>query len=439
MLNRSLPAFILAVSSCYCGADSVGRDEFYNPCDSAHYDISREASPGEDLLDHLKAIRGNISKKTAPSDVEFSGSGSGFYLDTNRTTGKNNFFEAYIKKQLNKFKHSSVITSLNSDDEDYISSGSATDEIQSYSGRGPSGYSKMTTALILLKPSETPYKMSGSIDVSGFSLTICSPVKNHQDGIVPEVKDDKPATIKLAPVSSSNGSDRSDIKPQKAWFSVTEKGELSIVGVFLDAFESKENFPVIYADGESKVALDWSDIIRTTSEPDAIKHSNRSMIVVRRGTQVPRIHIAHSRLYSNLHKGSIIKSTPVPDFIVWSGKNRITIDVSNSYLYVPEGTAKDQSYFDIGTLATLTRKKVCKYFSATPDHYKYFVQTNSDNPLKLLNNHYAYSDRISMTDYIPPTPSEMSGHTPFTQSHSTAYTVKAGMIPLILSFAHAWF
>ena len=444
MRKRSIPALILTVLSGYCGAgDSVGsnshqRNKPYSPDTSFSYDIVQVVPTGGDLLVHLKSIRDYISQKTTQSGGDFSGSGSGsdsgsvfyFDLDINRATGrateKNNHFES----MLIKLKHPNAIIPLNSDDEDYISFGSGADEVQTYSGIKPSEPGRLKTAMLLLKPSDTPYVMSGSIDISDFSLTICSLAKKLQDS--PGVEDDKPVNIKLNSVLSPASSDRSDVKPRKAWFSVTGKGELSIAGVFLNAFETKENFPIIYADGKSQVNIDRSDILRTTSEPENIVHSNRSLIVVRRGTQVPGISITHSRLYSNLHKGSIIKSTPVPLGIDWTRKERIVMNVSNSYFYVPDG----EKYFDVGRLTDLTRKHIRYYHSATPDHYKYFAQTSSNNPLKLFCNHDVYSD---MADNRTAVSSELSGLSPFQQSNSAVQIVKAGFLPVILPFVFAWF
>ena len=431
MLNRLLPAFILAASSCYCGAsppvtsDNHQSVNSFNPCDPIHYDTVIEASPGDDLLVHLESIRRSLLR-TPSADFGLPGSGLYFELEANRRTEQNYRFERPTKKLLSQFKTTNDITPLNSDDEDFIFSGSGAGGIQDYSGTGPLGRPRLPNALLLLKASGIPYEMKGSMEISDFSLTICSLGQSHHNGTMPGIESDKPATVKLAPA---------DAKSQKAWFSVTGEAGLSIVGVFLNAFESGDNFPLIYAEGKSLIIIGWSDIIRTTSKPKNILNSNRSMIVVRRGTLVPRIRIAHSRLYSNLHKGSIIKSKAVPDSIPWIRKNKIFISVFNSYLYVPKG----HSAFDTGALTTLIRTNVNNYFSATPDHYKYFVQTNSDDPLKLLNNHDAYSDNISMTGYISSTPSEMPEHALFTQSYSSARTVTAGMIPLILSFVFVWF
>ena len=439
MLNRSLPAFILAVLSGYCGASPVTSGSHqpvdpFNPCDPVHYDTVIEASPGDDLLVHLESIRRSLPRR--PS-ADFGLPRSRFYFEpeTNRRTEQHFRFERRIEKMLSQFKTTNDIIPLNSDDEDFIFSGSGSGGIQDYSGTGPLDGTRLPSALLLLKASGIPYEMKDSMDISDFSLTICSLGQSHQNGIMPGIESDKPATVKLAPALSVTGSDSADAKSQKAWFSVTGEAGLSIVGVFLNAFESEGNFPLIYAEGKSSLIIGWSDIIRTTSKPKNILNSNRSMIVVERGTLVPRIHIAHSRFYSNLHKGSIIKSKAVPNSIPSIRKNKIFISVFNSYLYVPKG----DSAFDTGALTTLIRTDVNNYFSSTPDHYKYFVQMNSDNPLKLLNNHDAYSDNIDMTGYISSTSSEMSGHSSFTQSYSSARTVTAGIIPLILPFAFALF
>ena len=264
VLKRSFPALMLAVSSCYCWANPVvsnrhQQNESYHPCDSSTYDTIEVASPGDDLLVHLESIRRFISKKAEPSHDDFSGSGFdsdsesdfNFGLNTNGAAEKNNSFETYLEKQLINFKHLNAIPPLTSDDEDISSgSGSGTDEVHNSSGAEPPERSRLTTAMLLLKSSDTPYVMSGSIDISDFSLTICSPAKKPQDGL--GVEDDKPATIKLDSALSSAGSDRPDVKARKAWFSVTGKGELSIAGVFLNAFESKATFPIIYADGKSQ-------------------------------------------------------------------------------------------------------------------------------------------------------------------------------------------
>lgn len=439
MLNRSLYAFILVVLSCHCGASPVTSYshqsvDSYNPCDPIHYDTVIKASPGDDLLVHLESIRRSVPR-TPSADFGLPGSGFYFEPEANRRVKQNYRFERRIKKMLSQFKKTNDITPLNSNDEDSIFSESGARGIQDDSGTGPLGRPRLPTALLLLKASRTPYEMKDSMDISDFSLTICSLGKSHQNGTMPGIESDKPATVKLAPVLSATGSDPADAKSQKAWFSVTGEAGLSIVGVFLNAFESGDNFPLIYAEGKSRIIIGWSDVIRTTSKPKNILNSNRSMIVVRRGTQVPRIHIAHSRLYSNLQKGSIIKSKAVPDSIPWIRKNKIFISVFNSYLYVPKG----HSAFDTGALTTLIRTNVNNYFSATPDHYKYFEQTNSDDSLKLLNNYDDYSDSIDMTGYIPSIPSEMPERTSFTQSNSSARTVTAGMIPLILAFVFAWF
>ncbi|MCW7555262.1 GPW/gp25 family protein [Endozoicomonas gorgoniicola] len=452
MLNQSLPAFIVAVLSGYCGASPVTSGSHqpvdpFNPCDPVHYDTVIEASPGDDLLVHLESIRRSLPRRSLPKtpSADFGLPDSSFYFEpeTNRRTEQHYRFERRIKKMLSQFKTTkNDIIPLNSDDEDSIFSGSGSGSggIQDYSGTGSLGGTRLPIALLLLKASKVPYEMKDSMDISDFSLTICSLGQSHQNGIMPGIESDKPATVKLAPALSVTGSDSADAKSQKAWFSVTGKAGLSIFGVFLNAFESEGNFPLIYAEGKSIIIIGWSDIIRTTSKPKNILNSNRSMMVVERGTLVPRIHIAHSRLYSNLHKGSIIKSKAVPNSIPSIRKNKIFISVSNSYLYVPKG----DSAFDTGALTTLIRTSVNNYFSSTPDHYKYFVQMNSDNPLKLLNNHDAYSDNIDMTGYISSTSSEMSGHSSFTQSYSSARTssartVTAWIIPLILPFAFALF
>ncbi|UYM17596.1 hypothetical protein [Endozoicomonas euniceicola] len=335
-------------------------------------------------------IHQSIMTPPSPSANSDSGSGSGSSSGSGSGSGSGSdepwheiIHQAIVATSSPHSAATTPTTHYDDDDEDFLTEHQATasgsGEADEYSTKmTPDGITPPRKVLLILPKSDTPYLMTGPIEINDYALKICSPSEEN-DGSEKSFADVKPATVKIKTKSET------DAPP---FFSVTEQGLLSMSGITLDAREVRIRSSLIYVDN-SMALIDWSDIILTSLKSS---QSHKSILGLKSGaSDILLVNISNSRLYNGISEGQLSMIEPsTPGKLTAQAR----LSVSNSLAYVTENTTE----FEEGSFTEITKRNFKTYTSASPDFYTHVMENCPNHPWYLMSKNDGYGNMLETID-----------------------------------------